>query len=159
MKLSEIKKILPENQCDCEECKAMCERRPCWPTPKEAMLIIKAGFADRLMLDYWVSSPDDIEILCPAKAGSECQRSPFNPEGPCVLQNKNGLCPLHSLGIKPLEGRLAYHGDKGEEAGKASDMLHKAIAMEWNSKKGKATVAYWKKRVKTIAKAAILWIT
>jgi len=58
----------------------MC-KRPCWPTPMEAVRLMDAGYAGRLMLDAFpASGTDDIdgegkwlatatEILCPSSRG------------------------------------------------------------------------------------------
>lgn len=43
---------IPESECSCDSCKAMCER-PCWPSPEDAERLIDAGYGDKLMLDFW----------------------------------------------------------------------------------------------------------
>ena len=61
---------------DCKGCSkgiGYC-KRPCWPLPLEASLLIEAGYGDRLMLDFWGRAPEqggNILILCPANPGYE----------------------------------------------------------------------------------------
>jgi hypothetical protein len=133
--------------CACNECKGYCYR-PCWPTPADARRLIDAGYGERLMLDWWVSSPDDVELLCPASPGCEGSRAPevsmfdfFSGGDPfrgCVFQDGNGLCGLHAPNLKPTEGRLAHHTDDG------SLNVHEAVAALWDTDEGRAVVAEWK---------------
>lgn len=106
----------------------MCERRPCWPTPDEAKRIKDAGFGDRLMIDYWVESPTDIKIECPAIVGYEGLNAPFIPVGRCTFL-KDGLCELHDLGLKPLEGRVASCQGTVEDSQAVRDF----IVSEWRN--------------------------
>lgn len=111
--------------CQCSKCVNMCRSNPCWPTPDEARALITAGFADRLMTDWWEAYPDDILLLCPASRGSEGTRAPELDnisdlfagwsKGACVFLTEANLCELHDLGLKPLEGKMAMHDSTAEE--------------------------------------------
>lgn len=129
-----------ETTCSCRDCVKMCEDRPCWPIPEEAEKLINAGYADKLMLDYWVGggpNDEDIHILGPATVGREGRHAPFIPYGRCTLLTDKGLCPLHDKGLKPFEGRMATCKEQdGIE-------LHEYTAMTWNSNKGREVVARW----------------
>ena len=123
--------------CTCETCKAMCER-PCWPTPKEAEKLIEAGFGNRLMEDYWAGNSGNVSILCPALVGSEGHAAPSWARGKCTFQDKNGLCELHDLGLKPIEGRLA--DCQNEDATKN---LHEMVMVAWNNQGAVNLVHRW----------------
>lgn len=128
--------------CACDKCKEMC-RRPCWPTPHGAKKLLDAGYANRLMLDWWVGEGrhegNDIEILCPAIKGYEGKLAPSYPRGQCAFQDENGLCELHDLKLKPLEGILTRHDDELDNVA-----LHKKIAFKWNTDIGEDLIARWK---------------
>jgi hypothetical protein len=128
--------------CSCEKCKAMC-KRPCWPSPQEAKVLIEKGYAKRLMLDYWVRENNNIDIVCPALKGYEGRDSPFWPRGDegCTFQDKKGLCEIHTKGLKPLEGKLATCDGSGH--GKD---LHFGVAELWDNAEGKAVVQLWKEK-------------
>lgn len=130
--------------CSCADCKSMC-RRPCWPLPREVKALIEAGHADRLMLDYWEGDFHDDEhdrvyIPCGANPGHERCTAPESISllrTGCVFQSKNGLCELHTCGLKPIEGRLAHH-----DMDNSSD-IHEAVARAWDTEEGRAIVTRW----------------
>jgi hypothetical protein len=134
-----LEKYQDSPPCACDKCKSCCQR-PCWGTPSEIQKLIDAGF-NRLMYDYWVRSNEeggDIDIICPALKGYENRAAPFWPEGQCTFQDENGLCELHDLGLKPLEGRVVHC--------KASfPSLHEDVAMTWDTEEGKAIVSLFMK--------------
>jgi hypothetical protein len=130
-----VKTEIVVTNCSCIVCSGMCER-PCWPTPKQAKTLIERGYGGRLMLDRWCASPD-ILLLCPASKGFEGKEAPWNPhtkEG-CTFW-KNGLCELHELGLKPLEGQVAIHGKDQPE-------LHHDVAFLWDNPKARTLVSGW----------------
>ena len=147
--------------CSCDSCKEMC-KRPCWPTPEEAEAIIAAGFAGKLMYNYWVGGSElkvydfdgedheplhgDIGLLCPAEPGREGGNASFLPYGGCVLQNDAGLCVLHDLKLKPTEGRLAscLHA-KHQPDNKVN--VHKCVAATWDTPRAQAIIARWRETV------------
>jgi len=132
---------MESTECSCEECKNMCRRRPCWPTPKEVWALIDKGFGRRLMLD-WLG---EIQIVSPAIVGCEGRSAPFVPMGQCTFLTYGGLCELHSLGLKPFEGRMASckpcASDLLREA--AANSLHRAVAEAWNNSNGGRAVERW----------------
>ncbi|GIX48931.1 MAG: hypothetical protein KatS3mg131_3142 [Candidatus Tectimicrobiota bacterium] len=136
----------PFPPCTCPRCQALC-RRPCWPTPAEAEALLAAGYGPQLMLAWWPRPRQgEILVLCPAVTGREgfCAPAPedWEAEAPgrrCVMQTPEGLCRLHALGLKPLEGRLAsgcapYPGWQ----------VRQAIAALWDTPEGKAVVDRWR---------------
>jgi hypothetical protein len=143
--------VVPDSVCACSTCQNMCERRPCWTTPKEAQAIIDAGLGDRLMRDYWVGNPlrdgyskGDTSLLVPAIAGYESRDCPegnffVGPEGRCTFLTRAGRCELHDKGLKPSEGRKAIH-DGGFETGKN---VHRLCAATWATAKARKLVTDW----------------
>ena len=128
-----------ESVCACETCQDMCMRRPCWPSPEEAQALINNGYGARLMFDYWVGGGfdgGDIHLLSPAIVGCEGGRAPFFPEGKCTFLTKDNLCELHSLGLKPIEGRVA--SCKG-----TTYNLHGDVAELWNNSESRSVVERW----------------
>jgi hypothetical protein len=125
--------------CSCPECKAMCERRPCWPTPEDAQRLINAGLADRLMLDWWFDHAQNktVHVLTPAIAGREAGQAPAIPSGRCTFLNEQGLCRLHDLDLKPTEGKQALCKER-TPAG-----LHEQVAQTWDSAFGKTVIDAW----------------
>src|SRR5512143_828032 len=99
--------------CACPECIAMCQRRPCWPTPDDVQRLIETGYADQLMVDWWFDRDQNktLYLLTPAIAGHESGEASAYPAGPCTFHDEAGLCRLHDLGLKPTEGQLALCGN------------------------------------------------
>lgn len=127
------------SDCDCEECRKMC-KHPCWPTPKEALALIEAGYSNRMMVEEWLTYGDPIQLLCPAGIGFEGNRNPpFWPDyNGCVFYSEEKGCELHDLGLKPSEARLctAHDDNDGHE-------LHETMAMTWNSPNAQELVKKW----------------
>jgi len=125
------------SSCDCKICRSYCNR-PCWPTPAEAEQLMDAGFAHKLMLDYWAS--DELfprtEILSPAIEGYEGEAAPWWPSGKCTFHTE-GLCELHGA-YKPLEGRLAHHAETPRA-------LHYEMVRTWATPEGRLVVDRWKR--------------
>ena len=129
------------SECSCDKCKGMCKRRPCWGTPDEMEKVINTEFVDRLMIDYWADLEGDIKIVCPAIKGYEKRCAPFWPTGQCSLFTPGGLCPLHNLGLKPIEGRVASCITSED------DSLHGEIAEMWDTEKGRSVVQLFKQKI------------
>ena len=110
--------------CACPACVAMCQHRPCWPTPADAQRLGEAGYADRLMVDWWFDRDKSktIYLLTPAIVGREGGEAPAYPEGQCTFLAEAGLCRLHDPGLKPTEERIALCGNCTPEG------LHEQIA-------------------------------
>lgn len=138
--------MIPTNACSCDVCKDQC-KRPCWGTPSDTVALLDAGYAKRLMLDYWVGdgrNGDDIRLISPALTGYEGRSAPFCPKGVCVFQRADGLCELHDLGLKPQEGCEAHHSSESEDGYK----LHQRVAKLWDNDEGDKVVAQWRQLVR-----------
>jgi hypothetical protein len=119
----------------------MCKNRPCWPTPDEARKLIEAGYAKKLMLDWYVASPD-IYVLTPAVVGHEGDLAPSTCMGwPQCCLLKNNRCEIHGE-LKPLMAKHAHHDT--EKYGSAS---LEEIAKLWDNEEGRALIKRWKKLV------------
>jgi len=90
--------------CKCELCKRQCAH-PCLGTPDDLVKLIEAGYQNRIMFILWTGAqkmgvhPDPIPMLTPLK--DETKHS-------CTFFT-DGLCELHTLGLKPTEGKLSHH--------------------------------------------------
>lgn len=129
-------KSLKNIECSCQQCKDMC-KLPCWPTPEEADRLIENGYADKMMLDYWVRQGGDILLICPAEKGSEKGDASYLRNNGCVMQDEKGLCKLHDNGLKPIEGRVT-------SSHSPMDDLHEAVAFSWDNDFGKSIIEKWK---------------
>ena len=125
--------------CACAECVAMCQRRPCWPTPDDAQRLIEAGYADRLMVDWWFDRDQNktIYLLTPAIVGRESGEAPAQPEGRCTFLDEAGLCQLHDCDLKPTEGQIALC------AGRTPEGLHEQIGRTWDAMAAQALIDRW----------------
>lgn len=140
--------------CTCDKCKKMCEM-PCWPLPEEAAAIEAAGFGDRLMRDWWVKvsreagGRTDTSVYCPASKGYEGMDAPewgmWELGDPrrvgCTFHTEAGLCMLHSLGLKPLEGRAAEcpnraaaSGSGAAASGSGAESIRDYIRKQWEER-------------------------
>jgi hypothetical protein len=148
--------------CTCDKCKQACHNNPGWMTPAEARAAIKAGNADKLMLDYLLASPENVFVLCPASRGRGGDRAPNSDElygdadflsrflgiaskGRCVFHEDNGNCALHDTDYKPTQCRDDYLcTDEGPD--------NYDMAKHWESAEAKALVREWMALVSLEAK-------
>lgn len=112
-------------ECKCALCKMQCHT-PCLGTPQDIERLIDAGYADRLKLTYWAAGMimgviDRPIPMLQAAAGDEY----------CTFF-QNGLCELHTLGLKPTEGKLSHHSIRLDNF-KPSKSLSWNVAKEWIS--------------------------
>lgn len=136
--------------CTCSTCKAMCQV-PCWGTPEDIQKLIDAGYAKKLCIDQWElpwNEEEDyrpsIDVLCPAQQGTHGWYMDYwRKGGNCVLHTKEGLCELHDLGLKPVEGRVATCGIRTD----LPKPFRKWIADQWNTEVGQNLIAQWKEIV------------
>lgn len=91
-----------EVECSCELCRKQC-KVPCLGTPDDILRLLEAGYRDRLSVSYWMIGlllgkwPAKIPMVQAIRTGQGC------------IFFKDGLCELHSPGLKPTEGRLSHH--------------------------------------------------
>jgi hypothetical protein len=97
-------------------------------TPKEIAAIMDAGYMSKLTIDN--DNDPSLEFAVIKSRGSK------GTKGTCVF-HKNGLCQLHDLGLKPIEGRTAMHGKDNPR------ILYHHLARAWNGKKGKQIIERW----------------
>ena len=92
--------------CDCVQCRKMCEKSVCLPTPEQARVLIDRGYSDRLSI-YEFHPTQKYIGPSPKSQEGQPQNSTLNDNG-CTFY-ENGLCSLHDLGLKPYEGTIAHH--------------------------------------------------
>ena len=131
-------KIHPDSaECDCDECSDMCST-PCWPLPHEAQALIDAGFGHKLeeqMYDLYYSEIRDygtIAVLAPCVELISTRVSPDR----CVFLLPDGWCALHSIKLKPYEGRVAHHS--------GSISVREDISRAWETKLGLRVAQAWR---------------
>ncbi len=139
--------------CTCITCVSNCKCTPGWPMPDEARKLIDAGYADRLMLDWWQDYPD-VYLLCPAAEGCEGDRAPEGPDGfmtifspwtkgRCALL-RDGRCEVHDV-AKPYECRISDHDMTNDiHAAREHEIVaawreSKALVREWCAQVGCST--------------------
>lgn len=130
--------IIKSTECKCSICQTYCQQKPCWGTPEDINELIDAGYANRLMLNYYIKTKDEsIYFPSPAVKGYEGKPAPFWPGGICTFYNlETGLCEIHSL--KPLEGKKVYHGSTEENT-------HFLIVSTWNTEDAETVRVKWQK--------------
>lgn len=125
-------------ECDCEKCSFMCHA-PCCGTPNDMKLLIEAGYGKRLMYD---DLPGGEAMLKPALKGYEGRRSPWEVSSKqgCTFW-KEKKCELHSLGLKPIQGKLAHHSLNKSENDEIGDYINES----WEDEKGNEVIEKWRK--------------
>ena len=110
--------------CKCKDCKKQCTTSPCLGTPEDIEKIIDAGYVTSIRATDWAAgvlmgvTPDVIEMFQPQQKESGCTFF------------KDGLCELHSKGLKPTEGKLSHHTIKTDNLN-ANKSLSWNVAKEW----------------------------
>lgn len=125
-------------ECDCDRCSSMCHA-PCCGTPEDIKRLIENGYASRLMLD---DLPGGADMIKPALKGYEGKESPWEvaSRAGCTFW-KEGKCELHSLGLKPLQGKASHHDLDDEEIEKIGEYINST----WQ-KDGETVISLWKKQ-------------
>ena len=129
------KKFPPSQPCRCNLCRSYC-LRPGWWTVRQAENAIRAGYAERMMLEM---SPElTFGVLSPAFKGNEGNISLeiFARSGCTFLIN--GLCELFGTDLEPVECLYCHHSRPG-----AGERCHRALEKDWCTKKGQKLVIYW----------------
>lgn len=110
--------------CQCAKCQSQC-KTPCLGTPEDILNIIKAGYADRLApTEWWVGV-----IMGVCRTPVYMIQAKVEDNGYCTFFN-NGKCELHTLGLKPTEGKLSHHSIR-EANFKPKKSLSWLVAKEW----------------------------
>ena len=107
---------------------------------KEAGRSIKAGYANRMMLEL---SPDrSLGVLSPAFKGCESffALQEYAACGCTFL--KNNLCELYGTGLQPLECRFCHHDRPGQGL-----KCHADLEADWHTPIGQPLVERWVKMV------------
>lgn len=106
---------------------------PGWWTVEEAIKVIDAGYASRMMLE--ISPEMTFGVLAPAFRGNE-GRIAINlyANNGCNFLNNN-LCELHGTGYMPLECRFCHH----ERLGLGKN-CHYDIEKDWKTPAGQTLV-------------------
>ena len=92
--------------CDCTICQSMC-RNPCLGTPEDIINLIEAGYNDKIAVTDWATG---IIWGTHKKIVQMIQPKLDTNTGFCAFfEKQTGHCQLHDIGLKPLEGKLAYH--------------------------------------------------
>lgn len=122
--------------CQCDECKEACSRKPGWFLPGEAEkaaellnLSLPEFFRIKLMVDWYENPRDDgnIFVLAPALVGeTPGEEYPGDPCGTCVFFHE-GLCSIQEA--KPFECRAYLHSDTDAQ----SKERHSEVARQWNT--------------------------
>lgn len=94
-------------ECRCERCRTQC-KTPCLGTPEDILRLIEAGYGDRLAITEWA-----VGILHGKLDRPVLMVQAIQTEEGCTFFH-NGLCELHTLGLKPTEGKLSHHTIKPE---------------------------------------------
>jgi hypothetical protein len=136
---------------ECKGCKsgvAMCYRRPCWGTIDDFRAIIKAGHADKLMIDYYnsdtLSDNKRIYFLSGANNGNEGSKADWNPKGKCIFL-ENDLCVIHE--IKPTMGAVSCCKVEGGQRNEMEQCIK-----TWDSEDGEKLISEWKLMVDYVDK-------
>lgn len=123
--------IRPLTECSCDNCKDMCRRCPCFPTPDDVVRLIQAGYMDKLIITFHPDEKSN-DYPIPLVAPKEKEK------GGCVFHNKEGLCDLHESGLKPTEGKMAIHN-------LADNGLRRSIIYTWITPKGVEVMRHFNK--------------
>ncbi len=90
-------------ECRCERCRNQC-RTPCLGTPQDILRLVESGYGNRLEPSLWAVGMMLGRFPFPIPMIQARQES----DGFCTFFH-DGLCELHSLGLKPTEGTLSHH--------------------------------------------------
>jgi hypothetical protein len=134
-KLSE--KYPPSEPCECEVCRNYCIR-PGWWTVDQASKALKAGYADRMMIE--IAPERTFGVISPAFKGCEkfFALNEYADNG-CTFLEKN-RCQLHGTDLQPLECRFCHHTRRG-----LGPKCHAELEKDWDTPAGHALVIQWLK--------------
>lgn len=121
-------------ECKCVSCKSQCSHEPCLGTPTDIEKIIDAGHRDKILLTTWLAGKMMGIINEPI-----IMYQPKKIEGHGCTFFKDGLCTLHSAGLKPTEGRLSHHSHKVDTWTPRKSLAFN-VANTWQDDKNTATI-------------------
>jgi Fe-S-cluster containining protein len=146
----------PEHSCKCRKCVEACRQNPGWFLPAEALKAIEAGYADRLMRDWYEGDRgQNTYVLAPASLGHEGEDAPAMTtladlfaflsgsgywKGQCTFL-KNDLCAIHDSGFKPFQCRRAFVCSGEEDAASTNRM----VARAWDTRIGRDAIMAWRR--------------
>lgn len=145
--------------CTCSTCTSHCHRVPGWMLPEEARKAVDAGYAPKLMIDWFDGKDGPLFVLCPAAQFHEGERAPTWDEmtggdwmrgwlgnvskGRCAFLSEVGRCTIHDSGFKPIHCRQAFH----DSTKVIREPDNEKIAGAWQTTDAKALIEEWKKLV------------
>ena len=137
--LSLAVKYPPSPSCSCDICVGYCRRPGLWSVA-EAAAAIKAGYANRMMLE--IAPELDFGVLAPAFKGCEggIALNIFANRGCNFL--KNNSCELYGIGFMPLECRFCHHDSIG-----LGQQCHSDLEKDWHTPEGQSLIKQWGKLV------------
>ncbi len=131
-------------ECNCKSCTSMCKKNSCWPTPEEAKELLRLGYGNKMMRNYFVTrnpGEEDIYAIVPAVIGHEGKKFQDWFGGTCTLY-KDGLCTLHDKGLKPSHGKFA-------SCKTSQPYLFEDIAKTWANPEAQQLVKWWTRKFST----------
>jgi hypothetical protein len=103
----------------------MCLNVPCIPTPAGAAELIKAGYKQGLAPTCIIDRLSGLVNYVIA---------PIMTSRGCVFLDHKNHCILHDKGLKPLEGKLAHHGQ-------LNNGLQMYVARKWDNEPAQRMVS------------------
>lgn len=113
--------------CKCIDCKKQCLINPCLGTPEDIQKIIDAGYGARLRPTLWKAG---VVYLGVTDKEVEMVQPHFDQDKKACTFFTDGLCELHTQGLKPTEGKLSLHGGRTTNFN-AKKSIAWAVAKEW----------------------------
>lgn len=139
-------------ECTCTRCVSACKSNPGWCSVADAKRLIAAGYAKRLMLDWWDGDGpggDNVYILAPAsvdyEGGLAEAGSPLSflfgyfEKGQCNFLTADDRCEIHSIKPRQCAETLACDPEFKD--------TNRRYMENWNTSTGRALVAEWKRLV------------
>ena len=114
-----------EVECSCDTCKSMCKTCPCIGTPYDIGRLVDAGYKDKLANTTLAS---DFVMQTFGKPVEIIGLKFDEKTGHCVMLDEKGLCKLHNLDLKPLEGRTASCNKNNMVS---NSKIYTQICVEW----------------------------
>lgn len=120
-------------ECKCKQCKAQCLDTPCLGTPSDIVRLVISGYADKLAKTVWA-----VRTVLTGEVPIMMVQLIQQDDGSCIMY-ENGLCKLHTLGLKPTEGKLSHHVIDKRNIGIRKSIAYN-VAKTWLSEDNKNLV-------------------